>query len=234
MNTIITWNLQHGGGSRLTHIVNTLKQHSDATTFVLTEFKNNSYGKIIQTSLAEIGFVHQFTATNDPALNSVLIASKENFQSKTFPELNEHSQRVIKIYNNSFSLYGCYFPQADLKKYVFDFLLKEIKNNPTEKIIITGDINTGKHYMDEAGATFFHSGYLDKIEAENFFDAWRYIHNDKKEFSWYSRAINGFRLDHFFVSNNLKPLLNQCYYIHDYRERGISDHSMMLLELKDK
>jgi len=232
MQKIITWNLQHGGGKRIVQIIACLKQHTDATIFVLTEFRNNVNAPILQAALREMGYIHQYTATSDVKQNAVLIASKELFQATTFPELGEHAQRVIKISNQHFSLYGCYFPGNDDKKYVFDFLLKEIRNNPTEKIIITGDINTGKHYIDEKAATFYHANYLDKFENENLFDAWRYIHKDKKEYSWYSRVNNGFRIDHFFVHENLKKSIKSCYYIHDYREQKVTDHSMMLLEFE--
>ena len=233
MTTIITWNLRHGGGNRVEKIIDTLQQHSNATTIVLTEFRNNDNAPKMQTALADLGFIHQYTTTADAKKNSVLIASKEKYSSKTFPELGDHSQRVIKVSNNDYSLYGCYFPGNDDKKYVFDFLLKEIKSNPTEKIIITGDINTGKHFIDEKGATFFHADYLDKIENENLYDAWRHIHNDKKEFTWYSNVGIGFRIDHFFVHNDLKEKVKSCDYIHDYREQKITDHSMMTLELLD-
>jgi exodeoxyribonuclease-3 len=87
--------------------------------------------------------------------------------------------------------------------------------------------------MDEEGATFFHADYLDKIEQGNLFDAWRHFHKDKKEFTWFSNAGNGFRLDHFFVHKDLKEKVKRCDYIHRYREDKITDHSMMLLELAD-
>lgn len=214
-------------------IIDSLKRHSDTTIFVLTEFRNNENAPKLQASLYEIGYIHQYTATTDTKKNSVLIVSREKFEARTFPELEDHSQRVIKISNHHFSLYGCYFPGNDEKKYVFDFLLKEIKNNPTEKIVITGDINTGKHYIDETGATFYHSDYFDRLEKENLFDAWRHIHKDKKEYSWFSRTNNGFRIDHFFVHIDLIDKVKSCDYIHDYREQKITDHSMMALELAD-
>lgn len=233
INKIITWNIRHGGGSRVLDIINTLSKHADATTIVLTEFRNNDNAVLIRKALVDFGFINQFTTNAPFNKNSILIVSKENLQSKTFPELNNHSERVIKVYNNNFSIYGCYFPQAEEKKYVFEFLLNEIRNNPDENIIITGDINTGKHYIDEIGSTFFHSEYIQKIEEMGLFDAWRYIHKDKTEYSWYSSYGNGFRLDHFFLKNNLKDNVLNCEYIHKYREQKITDHSMMILELND-
>jgi|SRR3972149_6492072 len=233
MDIIISWNIRHGGGGRITKIIDVLKKHNDASIIVLSEFRKNENSESIQCALTNLGFVHQYTATDDPKKNSVLIACKELFQSETFPHLKEHSQRVIKISNKNFSLYGCYFPLQDAKKFVFDFLLNEVTTNPDEKIIITGDLNTGKHFIDEKDATFFHSHYLNKLEQENLFDAWRYFHKDKKEFTWFSNSKNGFRLDHFFVHNELKKNVKRCDYIHEYREHKITDHSMMLLELTD-
>lgn len=231
MDKIITWNIRHGGGTRISEIVKALTKHSNATTIVLTEFRNNENGVVLRKSLENLGFINQFTTDTPPNKNSVLIVSKENFKSKTFPELNNHSERVIKVYNDNFSLYGCYFPLSDEKKHVFEFLLNEIENNPKENIIITGDFNTGKHYIDEKGSTFFHSKYIDKIEENGLFDAWRYIHKDKTEYSWYSSYGNGFRLDHFFVKDTLKDKIIDCEYIHEYREQKITDHSMMVLSL---
>ena len=57
------------------------------------------------------------------------------------------------------------------------------------------------------------------------------FNTDEKEYSWYSNAGNGFRLDHFFVSKSIKDYVTKCYYNHNYRETKISDHSFMSLEI---
>jgi len=233
MNKIITWNLRQGGGKRVNLILECLKEHSDATTIVLTEFRNNKNAVILEEYLRGLGFIHQYKPLAEPQLNSVLIVSKDICSAKYFPELGEYSQRVVKVYNNNYSIYGCYFPDKDTKKYLFEFLIGELSDHENEKIIITGDINTGKHYIDEKGATFFHSDYIDKFETLNLTDAWRSIHGDKRDFTWYSNAGNGFRLDHFFVYKGLKEKIQSCEYIHKYREQKISDHSMMIIEFEN-
>ena len=63
-------------------------------------------------------------------------------------------------------------------------------------------------------------------------DAFRFLNGNIKEYSWYSNAGNGFRIDHFFVSKNLKNNLTKCYYKHNCRENNISDHSLMSLDIK--
>lgn len=227
---ITTWNLQHGGGSRIKRILSTLGELK-TDILVLTEFRNNADGNQIKIGLAHMGFPNLYVTESEPKLNSVLIACRESYTSQTFPELGNHSQRVIKVATKNFTLFGTYFPGKDEKKHIFDFLVKYTTKNPNEKIIITGDINTGKHYIDEEGATFFHTDYLVKLEQLGYVDAWRHVHGTKKEFTWYSNIGNGFRLDHFFVHWELKSNVKNCYYNHQARLDKISDHSLMTLEL---
>lgn len=230
MTTITTLNLRHGGGSRADKIIATLSTLT-SDIIVLTEFRNNEYGETIKHALTKFGFTNFYQTNAIAKLNTVLIACRQPFQTEVFPELANHSQRVVKISSDSFTLLGTYFPGKDDKKYVFDFLLKYINDHPNEKIIITGDINTGKHYLDENGATFFHSNYLDKFEQLGYIDAWRYIHGNKKEYTWYSNAGNGFRLDHFFVHGTLKSKIKNCFYNHETRINKVTDHSMMTIEI---
>lgn len=229
---ISTWNLKHGGGKRIKEIVRVLSENSETDIFVLTEYRNNSNKAFIKSELNKLGYTYQFNPNSEPKLNSVLVASKTEFNAEIFDTLNEHKQRVIKIFNQDFSIYGCYFPLQNLKIKVFEFLLNQINENKTENIIIVGDFNTGKHFIDEKGKTFYCSEYLDKLEQSKMVDAWRLINGNKKEFSWYSNAGNGFRLDHFFIKSNLTNRIKNCEYIHKYREGKISDHSMMRIEIK--
>jgi len=120
----------------------------------------------------------------------------------------------------------------DPKKHIFDFLYEQSQLANNKNIVITGDLNTGKHFIDEKGKTFCCADYFDLFEQNGIIDAWRHVNGDKKEYSWYSYARNGFRLDHFLVGSNLKNKIIDCQYIHAYRLNQISDHSMMKLILR--
>ena len=230
---ITTWNIRHGGGSRIKEISQFCSENRDSDVLVITEFRNNKNKDLIIKVLDNFGYSRVFTTDAESKINSVLVACKNENKVEVFDELKEHKQRVIKVKNSNFSIYACYFPQQKLKKIVFDFLLKEIKNNPNENIIIAGDFNTGKHYLDEKGASFYCAEYLDKLEDAGMIDAWRFINKDKREYSWYSNAGNGFRIDHFYVSNNLTNKIKDCCYNHKYRENKFSDHSSMTLIFKN-
>ena len=230
---ITTWNIRQGGGKRIKGIIDFIKNNSNSDVLILTEYRNNSNKEIIVESLKDFGYKNIITTNSEPRINSILVACKTEFNAEVFDQLREHKQRVIKIKSPDLSIYGCYFPQKKLKSVVFNFLLNEIKKNNNENIIITGDLNTGKHYLDEKGASFHCSEYLDELESKGMVDAWRLINGPKKEYSWYSNAGNGFRIDHFFVSKSLENRIKNCSYNHTARENKISDHSIMELELKD-
>ena len=70
------------------------------------------------------------------------------------------------------------------------------------------------------------------MEEVGAIDAWRLINKDKTEYTWYSNAGNGFRIDHCYISQSLKDRVKDCFYIHETREKKYSDHSLMSIELK--
>tara|TARA_Y100000996_G_scaffold397774_1_gene365161 strand:+ start:77 stop:769 length:693 start_codon:yes stop_codon:yes gene_type:complete len=227
---ITTWNIRQGGGKRIQGIIDFIKINSNSDVLILTEYRNNLNKEIIEKSLKDFGYINIITTNSEPRINSILVACKTEFKAEVFNQLKDHRQRVIKIKSPNLSIYGCYFPQKKLKSIIFEFLLNEIKKNDKENIIITGDFNTGKHYLDEKGASFHCSEYIEKLENKGMVDAWRLINGSKKEYSWYSNAGNGFRIDHFFISDSIKNKLSNCFYNHAIRENKISDHSSMTLE----
>jgi exonuclease III len=117
------------------------------------------------------------------------------------------------------------------KRAVFEFLLALPKSHLREPSILIGDFNTGKHYIDEKGKTFYCAKHFCQLETVGWIDAWRQHHGDRKEFTWFSNANNGFRVDHAFVSPTLFPRVRKVWYSHRERELKISDHSVLLLDL---
>jgi len=73
---------------------------------------------------------------------------------------------------------------------------------------------------------------LKLLAKEDYADAFRYFWNDAEEYSWYSHQGNGYRYDHTYVHRDILPVVEDCYYIHSWREENISDHSPMVLKLK--
>ena len=73
--------------------------------------------------------------------------------------------------------------------------------------------------------------FMDRVEAIGFRDLWRHRYPDGREYSWYSHRGNGFRIDHAFLSPGLAARAGAMRYSHEERLAGLSDHSVLLLEL---
>ena len=98
--------------------------------------------------------------------------------------------------------------------------------------MLVGDLNTGRHLMDEAGSSFFCADAFETLTSGGWVDAWRRQHgDDAREFSWYSTAGNGFRIDHCLVSPGLVDRVGDVRYLHGVREEKVSDHSMLVVEV---
>jgi len=228
---IITWNIRHGGGPRINKIIDRIQYHN-ADIVIITEYRNNSNGLELKNQLAENGYKFKVAPEIDIKKNTLMIASKTDFEVQLFEnQLHDEYHRVINIENDQLNLYGLYFPQKMQKKKIFEFMLEEMDSNKEKPTIFIGDFNTGKPFIDEVKNTFSCSNYMDIIEKKNYADAWRFINKDKLEYSWYSYAGNGFRIDHAFINKAFLNMVSDCFYSHDEREDKISDHSVMVLEI---
>ena len=63
MPSITTWNIRHGGGSRLEQITSALQGYSSSDVLVITEYRPNKNGKAITAFLEEKGYGHRYYLT---------------------------------------------------------------------------------------------------------------------------------------------------------------------------
>jgi len=226
---ILSWNIRQGGGTRTDDILKSVYQHNPHI-IIFSEFRNNQSGAMIRTRLMMKGYSHQFVTAAQKQTNSVLIASKLHGDSQLFyDEVKDFPESVVMLKTSGIEIYGLYLPHKK-KHELFKFLLHRVaEGNP---VILAGDFNTGVNGVDQKGDSFWYSEYLGKLEEANVFDAFRHFHPEAEEYSWYSHGGNGFRYDHTWVHDSLKPFLADCSYSHQEREAGTSDHSVMLLELQ--
>lgn len=161
--------------------------------------------------------------------------------------------RVLISKFSNLTLLNVYFPNGKASTLRLDYkmafyqafanfcteLLKTEKN-----LVICGDVNTAHQEIDLARpkANREISGFLDKERAWiddflqlGFVDSFRYLHPNKKDsYSWWSqrsaaRQRNvGWRIDYFFVSQNLAKKIKQAAICMDVQG---SDHCPIFLEL---
>jgi exodeoxyribonuclease III len=242
---LLTWNIRCGGSSA-TQITNSLLHHR-AEIIVLTEFRLSATGRQLCLSLAENGWQYQASSNPPHSSNGVLVAAsiplmacahdiKGPVKTERWLEVQFAEFRLVAVYVRPITG-GKGVEARNQKKQDFfrfwDSLLNMAGERVDSPLILMGDFNTGKHYIDEQRATFYGSNYIDEIESLGFVDAWRYLHGNEREYTWFSYKGNGFRLDYAFLSPKLKDRLLDAYHSHVEREKRISDHSVLILSLKD-
>ena len=228
MLKILSWNIRQGGGSRVVRICDYLTKFG-AQIVVLSEFRNNKSGDLINKHLLRAGYKYQNISGSSGNSNSVAIFSKIECKHHLYPDCDpKYAHNIIASEYEAFKVYGMYLPHK--KKHVlFDFLIKEAQKDHAG--IMVGDFNTGKNYIDQAGDSFWYTDKLVELEDKNYIDAFRRTQGDIKEYSWYSHQKNGYRYDHTYVDKAIEPIIKDCFYLHEWREMGLSDHSPMVLEL---
>ncbi|NNF34592.1 MAG: hypothetical protein HKN68_10810 [Saprospiraceae bacterium] len=229
MLKIISWNIRQGGGSRIGKICKSLIQEKPGI-IILSEFRNNASGIKIRYELLKNGYRHQWVTGAGSNENTVLIASKMEGENRFLNHLDSaFPHNMIEVDFNAFSVIGVYLPHKKKHKLLYGLVTK--MEHTDQPYIIAGDYNTGINYVDQKGKSFWYSDQLIKLQNLDFLDAFRHFHGDVKEYSWYSHQGNGYRYDHTYISNSLTSIVKDCYYLHSWREDGLSDHSPMVLML---
>ncbi|MBT0878826.1 MULTISPECIES: exodeoxyribonuclease III [unclassified Campylobacter] len=159
----------------------------------------------------------------------------------------EHSFKDIVLFN-------IYFPNGqsgderlDYKMKFYDDFLEYLKKLLLEgkKIIICGDVNTAHRPIDlthpkanekTSGFLPIEREWIDRLLDAGFVDTFRYINGDIPEkYSWWSyraaaRNRNvGWRIDYFFISNNLTPYLKDAFILSDVMG---SDHCPVGIDIE--
>lgn len=167
-------------------------------------------------------------------------------------EFDNEGRTLIMDYGE-FMLFSVYFPNGGMSearlKYKMDFYnaFLEFINNLKEqgkKLIICGDINTAHTEIDIArpkenekvsGFLPQERAWIDKLIAHGFIDTFRVFYHEGGNYTWWdykSRARQrniGWRLDYFFISENLQKHLKSAFIMSDVYG---SDHCPLGIDIE--
>ena len=146
---------------------------------------------------------------------------------------------ISKISNDdmNFHIVNVYAPCLDAVKIQFldniTKFVKDLQSLQNENLIILGDFNTVlNNKLDiisgEPHADFIVNRFKCFINELLVKDIWRYLHGNKKEFTWSrNRPFIARRLDFIFTSDNLLPFCKES----EIKEIGFSDHKAVYLNI---
>ena len=227
---ILTWNIRQGGSKqRLAPIINTLISHNP-DVLVLTEFWDGRKGDFIGGHLRDAGWEHQLTSNPSPRTNGLFIASKWGISPCKQSVVPTEGHRWMEFDVNGLRILAVHIPLGPTKPLFWDKIVERAEQLVAGPALIIGDFNTGLP-EDAQGAPFKCVESMQQVLDMGWYDAWRLANGSEQEFSWYSSAENGFRIDHAFVSAASKDRVRHCAYSHQERRLGYSDHSALMIDL---
>jgi exonuclease III len=242
---LLAWNIQQGGGARMARIVEEIAAY-DAEVIAVTEFRAGP-GQALREALRKRGWPHAETTNPEANQNGIAIFSRTRLsRARPCPVPPEYGSRWLDI---DLPEYGFGIgvlhimaagsgrnPTNTAKTRFWEAVLRAAEARLHEPFLLAGDWNTGAHRVDETGRTFVCAGHFARLSGLGWTDLWRHTHTGPTEWTWYSKLKggargNGFRLDHAFATPSLCPRITSCRYSHAEREAGISDHSIVIVEI---
>ena len=165
----------------------------------------------------------------------------------------DNEGRVLETEFPEFTLFNIYFPNGksgpERLQYKMDFYEYYLKyfeklRQQGKKLVICGDVNTAHREIDLArpkenskisGFLPIEREWMDKLVSKGFIDTFRVFDQGPAKYTWWdvisgARARNvGWRIDYFFISDDLRPNLEEAFILPDVMG---SDHCPVGVVLK--
>jgi exodeoxyribonuclease-3 len=147
--------------------------------------------------------------------------------------------RVIVTEHDGFTLFNVYFPNGkkdaerlQFKMDFYDDFLKYVEPLKAEgrKLVVCGDYNTAHKEIDlsrpkenakVSGFLPIEREWIDRFIAAGFVDTFRHFNKEPHQYTWWdlksgARERNvGWRIDYFFVTENLLPSVSEAFIMPD-------------------
>lgn len=144
-----------------------------------------------------------------------------------------HRYLPVEIDSASLFLWAVYAPYADGCEDFLKPLQSALRADAGRATVLMGDLNAGLEGDTPATTRLAGTQYVRGLEALGYADLWRRVHpTADPEPSWHS-SKNPFRIDHAFGSRAATERVVDVAYQHEGREQKLSDHSSLMLSLKD-
>ncbi len=239
---VMTWNVRGGGRVReITEVAHLLR----VDVFAVIGCASGRAPELI-AALSEVGFAHHIQSQSSLGFSSFVSSRRPISPVETYGCPHPGLWTPVRL-DEGLIVGAVYVPlrtRSDpLRKAEFwRWLLVEAARLKGRPAILVGDLNTGDQVLDRSGGTLFREAdAFDALGRSGWRDAFREMSPSVREYSWWSR-INGFRLDHGFVSPTGVEILAASYvrevegHILAARmgrpdRQAISDHAALVLEV---
>lgn len=231
---ILLWNIRTGGSGRTDALADAIIAQ-DPDVVVLNEYRTGGSDRLLAL-LETRGWRHAVCSDAPSPHLGVAVASKVPLKPKAVAvESSDLARRcvVVELDGSGIDLWAVYAPYAgsDVEEF-WSAVLERLERAGERDAVVIGDFNAGAAESDvPATARLAGTRFMRELEPLGFTDLWRGLNGtDAREHSWEGPA-NPYRIDHAFGSAGVTSRVRACHYRHDERLAGVSDHSMLCLEL---
>lgn len=239
------WNINNPSLKRARNQAVWLRKQS-ADVFVLTECKHSEGCNFLEKYFQTFGYNVVFSK---PEKNEygVMVISKHKLTKSAFSNHIDYLRsRVVSVkvpfLDDELEVIGIYVPSRDSsyekkerkKRFIKKLISALEKENNSIRRVFCGDFNVleQKHIPHYPIFENWEYDFYSNLNKYQLKDAFRHLSPEIQEYSWVGRKGDGYRYDHFFVTSDLIPLVQKCYYYHEPREMKLSDHSALISILK--
>lgn len=242
---LLVFNTQHASPSRARRQTAWIASQQNADLVILTEVGVGPGGHALTSTLAEHGY-QSVLAPEPPASDyRTVIASRGPALTAEPAGITTLRHRApaaaISYAGQQIGVLGLYVPSRGPKerrneaKRAFQHAVTSALPDFTARfngpVIVAGDLNVIEpgHIPHHPVFGEWEYDFYRSFAAAGLADAYRLLHPDEAEHSWYGRSGEGYRFDHAFITARHRAHVRDCRYLHEPRHQGLTDHAAMIL-----
>ncbi|MFH0246597.1 endonuclease/exonuclease/phosphatase family protein [Streptomyces sp. HK10] len=245
---VLLFNTQHAAPARARRQVAWIAAQDRADLVVLTEVSSTAGGGALIQALTD----HGYTTVIEPrpaAPDYRTVLASRTATMRALPSTVEYLPHrapaaAITIGGHALGLLGLYVPSRGPKerrneaKRAFQeavtAALPALVKECGGLVIVAGDLNVVEpgHTPHHAVFGAWEYAFYDSFAAAGLTDAFRHLHPQAADHSWFGRSGRGFRFDHAFVTTGHRDQITHCAYDHTPRREGLSDHAALTLTVR--
>lgn len=237
---LVAWNILHGGGTRRTPLI-TLRLCDLAPDLVVITEHRRATGGQIGGVLFDRGLTHQVLTEPGPGRNGVFVASRWPLEHAEVAPAVWAANRWLDLRIPALDawLTAVHAPDthrsdsARIQRQAayWQHLVRICRERAGMRHLVAGDLNTGRHGLDEAGRTFTGTEFLGRFSALGYRDAFRLRNPTAPAPTWHSHTGSGFRIDAVWVSSRLSDVVENAWHDRSAEDEKESDHAPVVVDL---
>lgn len=210
---------------------------------VLTETRSNAGTRQLLDDLVGAGYTSLSPLPPAAGERGVAVLSRLPLRGVQLPASVDLPHRlVVADMGEGTRLIAAYVPSRDAsapkierKRRFLAQMLGVVERSAADAgdVILIGDFNIVGREHEPRYSAFRSWEYdaLDRLGSLGMVDAFTLLHPGLQAHSWIGRTGNGYRYDYAFVSEGLANQVRACEYAHEPRERSLSDHAALSLQV---